>query len=321
MNDYARVIGTGSYLPSKILTNDDLEKKVNTTSQWIESRVGISQRHIAAKHETTSTMAYESSVKAIKAAAINVSDIDLIIVATSTPDKFLPSVACHVQSQLGIKSCVAFDVQAACSGFVYAVHVADQMMKTGIYQHVLVIGSEVMSRIVNWEDRGTCVLFGDGAGAVVLKRDNVPGIMSTYVSSEGEFRQLLYANNEITSGTDKHGSSYIVMEGKEVYKLAVDRLEKLVVEMLKQQRLTQDDLDWLIPHQANYRIIKSMAKKLNFPMKKVILTLQNQGNTSCASIPLAFDLTVQEGRIKRGELVLLEAFGAGITFGGILLKY
>lgn len=320
MNKFICVNGVGSYLPKQILTNEELERRIDTSSEWIESRVGIKERHIAASNENATTMAFEAAKQALNNSSVSVSDIDLIIVATSTANKLFPSVACQLQNLLKIDKCVAFDLQAACSGFVYGLHVAEQMMKTGAYRNALVVGSEVMSRLLDWEDRSTCVLFGDGAGAMLLSQSNEPGIISSYMTSEGKFNSLLYADNKLT-GEEGVSDSYVKMNGKEVYKLAVDRLEWLVVEMLQQAEIDPSQLDWLVPHQANYRIIKSTVKKINFPLDKVVLTLKEHGNTSCASIPLAFDHAVKDGRIKKGHTVFLEAFGAGITFGGILLRY
>ncbi|BES71346.1 ketoacyl-ACP synthase III [Marinobacter nanhaiticus D15-8W] len=320
---YARIIGTGSYLPEKALTNKDMEKMVDTTDQWIRERTGIERRHIAAEGETTVDLAEQASLKAIEAAGIDVQDIDLIVFATSTPDKIFPSCACILQARLGIQGCPAFDIQAVCSGFVYALSTADKFIKTGASKKALVIGSEVFSRIVNWEDRGTCVLFGDGAGAVVLEANEETGILSTHIHADGQYEDLLHVPCGISDDFErvKAGQAFIEMKGNEVFKVAVNTLGKIVDETLEYNQMQKSDIDWLVPHQANLRIIAATAKKLNMSMDQVVVTVNEHGNTSAASIPLALDVAVRDGRIKRNEVLLLEAFGGGFTWGSALLRY
>lgn len=320
---YARIIGTGSYLPEKALSNKDLEKIVDTTDQWIRERTGIERRHIAAEGETTVDLAEQASLKAIEAAGIDPLDIDLIVFATSTPDKIFPSCACILQARLGIQGCPAFDIQAVCSGFVYALSTADKFIKTGASKKALVIGSEVFSRIVNWEDRGTCVLFGDGAGAVVLEANEETGILSTHIHADGQYEDLLHVPCGISDDFErvKAGQAFIEMKGNEVFKVAVNTLGKIVDETLEYNQMQKSDIDWLVPHQANLRIIAATAKKLNMSMDQVVVTVNEHGNTSAASIPLALDVAVRDGRIKRNEVLLLEAFGGGFTWGSALLRY
>lgn len=320
---YARIIGTGSYLPEKALSNKDLEKIVDTTDQWIRERTGIERRHIAAEGETTVDLAEQASLKAIEAAGIDPLDIDLIVFATSTPDKIFPSCACILQARLGIQGCPAFDIQAVCSGFVYALSTADKFIKTGASKKALVIGSEVFSRIVNWEDRGTCVLFGDGAGAVVLEANEETGILSTHIHADGQYEDLLHVPCGISDDFErvKAGQAFIEMKGNEVFKVAVNTLGKIVDETLEYNQMQKSDIDWLVPHQANLRIIAATAKKLNMSIDQVVVTVNEHGNTSAASIPLALDVAVRDGRIKRNEVVLLEAFGGGFTWGSALLRY
>lgn len=320
---YARIIGTGSYLPEKALSNKDLEKIVDTTDQWIRERTGIERRHIAAEGETTVDLAEQASLKAIEAAGIDPLEIDLIVFATSTPDKIFPSCACILQARLGIQGCPAFDIQAVCSGFVYALSTADKFIKTGASKKALVIGSEVFSRIVNWEDRGTCVLFGDGAGAVVLEANEETGILSTHIHADGQYEDLLHVPCGISDDFErvKAGQAFIEMKGNEVFKVAVNTLGKIVDETLEYNQMQKSDIDWLVPHQANLRIIAATAKKLNMSMDQVVVTVNEHGNTSAASIPLALDVAVRDGRIKRNEVVLLEAFGGGFTWGSALLRY
>ncbi|MFU8798284.1 MAG: beta-ketoacyl-ACP synthase III [Gammaproteobacteria bacterium] len=304
---YTRIAGTGSYLPEHILTNQDLEQRIETSDRWIVERTGIRERRIAAHDETASTMGGMAARNAMEAADISAQDIDLIIVATCSPDKSMPSTACLIQQQLGVNVCPAFDVGAVCSGFSYALAVADQFIRAGKTQCALVIGTEKLSKLINWEDRGTCILFGDGAGAVILKPDTIPGILSTHLYADGGYKDLLY--------TDTLGS-YVHMEGREVFKIAVPKLEQMALATLGKEKL-----DWLIPHQANLRIIQAVAKKLNLPMEQVVVTVDTHGNTSAASIPLALDAAVRDGRIQRGQLLLLESFGAGFTWGSALIRY
>lgn len=320
---YSRIVGTGSYLPPKILTNHDLEKMVDTTSDWIVERTGIRQRHIAADGETTGSLAEEASRRAIDAAGIRVDDIDLIIVATTTPDRVFPSTACLLQDRLGIHGCAAFDIQAVCTGFVYALGIADKFVRTGSAKCALVVGAETISRIIDWTDRTTCVLFGDGAGAVILTASDEPGIISSHLHADGQYKDLLTVPAGISQGYDKvtKRETHLNMEGSEVFKVAVNTLGRIVDETLEYNGLQKSDIKWLVPHQANVRIIAATAKKLGLPMDHVVLTVDHHGNTSAASIPLAFDVAVRDGRIQRGETVLMEAFGGGFTWGSVLLKY
>lgn len=313
------IAGTGAYLPKKILTNTDLEKIVDTSDEWIQSRSGIQQRYIANDNETTSSMAMQAAQQALDTANVSPLDIDLIIVATATPDRIFPSTACNVQHLLQCKNAAAFDLSAACSGFVYALSVADQYIRSGKYQHILVIGSEVLSKVVDWQDRSTCVLFGDGAGAVVLSASEEAGIIDTHIEAMGEFGDILYLPN---AGLPYEPAPHkIKMVGKEVFKLAVNSFSDLIHTTLRKNNLQVSDVDKLIPHQANIRIIEALAKRLELPLEQVIMTLQKQGNTSAASIPLALDEAIRTDRIKRGELLLLAAFGGGITWGSALIKY
>jgi 3-oxoacyl-[acyl-carrier-protein] synthase-3 len=320
---YARITGTGSYLPENALTNKDLEKMVDTTDQWIRERTGISQRHVAAPDQTTVDLAEVAARRAAEAAGVELQDIDLIVFATSTPDKIFPSCACILQARLGIQGCPAFDIQAVCSGFVYALSVADKFVRTGSSRKALVVGAEVFSRIVNWEHRGTCVLFGDGAGAVILEEDEETGILSTHIHADGQYEELLHVPCGIASNYDqvKAGKAFIEMKGNEVFKVAVNTLGKIVDETLAANQMEKSDIDWLVPHQANLRIIAATAKKLNMSMDQVVVTVDQHGNTSAASIPLALDVAVRDGRIKRNEVVLLEAFGGGFTWGSALLRF
>ncbi|SFN51380.1 beta-ketoacyl-ACP synthase III [Marinobacter pelagius] len=320
---YARIAGTGSYLPEKILTNKDMESLVDTSDQWIRERTGIEQRHIAEDGQTTVDLAEQASLRAIEAAGIKAEDIDLIVFATSTPDKIFPSSACILQARLGIHGCPAFDIQAVCSGFVYALSVADKFIKTGSSKKALVIGAEVFSRILNWEDRGTCVLFGDGAGAVILEANEETGILSTHIHADGQYEELLHVPCGIADDFErvKAGLAFVEMKGNEVFKVAVNTLGKIVDETLEANNMEKSDVDWLVPHQANLRIISATAKKLKLPMDQVVVTVDKHGNTSAASIPLALDVAVRDGRIKRNEVVLLEAFGGGFTWGSALLRY
>jgi 3-oxoacyl-[acyl-carrier-protein] synthase-3 len=320
---YARIVGTGSYLPEKVLTNKDLESMVDTTDQWIRERTGIAQRHIAADGQTTVDLAERAAWRALEAAGITPGDIDLIVFATTTPDKVFPSCACILQARLGIHGCPAFDVQAVCSGFVYALSVADKFIRTGSSRRALVIGAEVFSRIINWQDRGTCVLFGDGAGAVVLEASEETGILSTHLHADGQYEELLHVPCGIADGFDrvKAGEAFVEMKGNEVFKVAVNTLGKIVDETLAANGMQKSDVDWLVPHQANLRIISATAKKLRLPMDRVVVTVDRHGNTSAASSPLALDAAVRDGRIQRNEVLLLEAFGGGFTWGSALLRY
>jgi 3-oxoacyl-[acyl-carrier-protein] synthase-3 len=317
---YSRIIGTGGYLPEKILTNHDLERMVDTSDEWIRSRTGIAQRHIAADSEMASDLALNASRRAIKAAGITPAEIDLIIVATTTPDMIFPSTACILQNKLGVKDCPAFDVQAVCSGFIYALATADMYIRAGKCRRALVVGTEIYSRILDWTDRSTCVLFGDGAGAVILSRSDQPGIISSHLHADGSYSGILAAPGNFCGGKAQ-GNPFVVMEGNTVFKFAVKVLEEVVHEALVENNLQVSDIDWLIPHQANIRIIISTAKKLGLPMEKVVATLEGQGNTSAASIPLALDIAVRDGRIKTGQNVLMEGVGGGFTWGAILTQW
>ena len=317
---YSRIVGTGSYLPAKVLTNRDLEKVVATSDEWIFTRTGIRQRHIAADDERASDLALNASRKAIEAAGITAQDIGLIIVATTTPDMIFPSTACILQAKLGIKNCPAFDVQAVCSGFVYALATADLFLRSKQYQYVLVVATEVYSRILDWNDRGTCVLFGDGAGAVVLKASDTPGILSSHLHADGSYQHMLSVPGTVCGGKVE-GRPFLQMEGNAVFKFAVKVLDEIVEEALAKNHLRKSDLDWLIPHQANIRIIESTAKKLGLSMERVIVTVDRHANTSAASIPLALDEAVRDGRIRAGQHVLLEGVGGGFTWGAVLLKW
>jgi 3-oxoacyl-[acyl-carrier-protein] synthase-3 len=318
---YSRIAGTGSYLPVKILTNHDLEKMVDTSDQWIQDRTGIKKRHIVAEDETTTDLAFNAAQKAIEAANISPNDIDLIIVATTTPTRIFPSTASLVQERLGVRGCPAFDIQAVCTGFVYALTVADKFIKSGSVKNALVIGAESLSRIVDWTDRNTCVLFGDGAGAVVLQASEETGILSTHIHSDGQYNTLLSVPTGPGSAQDNEVKPYIEMQGNDVFKVAVKTLSSIADETLAANNLKKTDIDWLIPHQANIRIITATAKKLNMSMDHVVVTVAEHGNTSAASIPLALDTAVRDDRIQRGETLLLEAFGGGFTWGSVLLNF
>lgn len=315
---HSRIAGTGSYLPAKILTNADLERMVETTDEWIVARTGIRQRHIAAEGEFTSDLALNASRQALEAAGVTASDIDLIIVATTTPDRIFPSVACMLQAKLGVGGCPAFDVQAVCSGFVYALATADQFVKSGAAECALVVGAETISRITDWTDRSNCILWGDGAGAVVLTASDQPGMISTHLHADGNYVDMLKVNGGFSERDSKPS---IHMEGNAVFKMAVNTLDAIVDETLEANGMQKEQVDWLVPHQANIRIIQATAKKLGMSMERVVVTVGEHGNTSAASIPLALDTAVRDGRIKRGETILMEAFGGGFTWGSVLIKY
>lgn len=319
MMKYSRILGTGGYLPEKILSNADLEKMVDTSDQWILERTGISQRHIIADEETTSGMAEKAARQALEAANLSPNDIELIILGTSTPDRIFPSTASILQHKLGItNACPAFDVSAACAGFIYGLSIADQYIKSGNVRYALVIGVDAISRLVDWTDRSTCILFSDGAGAVVLGISDQPGIIATHIHANGQYKDLLYAQNRIG---ELQAPTYIKMHGNEVFKIAVQKLEEVVTETLGKNNIEKNEIDWLVPHQANLRIIQATAKKLNLSMEKVILTVKEQGNTSAASIPLALNIGVRDGRIQPGHKLLMEAFGAGFVWGAALLVF
>ncbi|MDQ2694553.1 MAG: ketoacyl-ACP synthase III [Pseudomonadota bacterium] len=320
---YARIIGTGGYLPDKVLTNLDLEKMVDTSDQWIRERTGVEQRHIAAAGQSTCDLAEAAARRAIAMAGVEPTGIDLIVVATTTPDHVFPSVASQLQDRLGNYGCAAFDVQAVCTGFVYALGIAEKFIRTDSARRALVVGAETFSRIIDWTDRGTCILFGDGSGAVVIEAADQPGILSAHLHADGRYKELLWVPGGPGGRYDKtrDNPAYVEMRGNEVFKVAVNTLGRIVEETLAAAAMTADDIDWLIPHQANIRIITATAKKLNMPMERVVVTVNRHGNTSAASVPLALDTAVRDGRIRRGDTVLLEAFGGGFTWGSILLKF
>jgi 3-oxoacyl-[acyl-carrier-protein] synthase III len=318
---YSRIVGTGKYLPERVLTNFDLEKMVDTSDEWIRSRTGIERRHIASDDEATSHLACRAARVAIDDAGLRPEDIDLVIVGTTTPDLIFPNVGCLVQEQLGIAAVPAFSLEAACSGFLYALAIADQFIRCGPTRRALVIGAETMSRIIDWTDRETCVLFGDGAGAVVIERANEPGIIYSNLGADGRYRDLLYASRGVSARpTDEEGGT-LRMKGNEVFRVAVKTLENMVDEVIAANKLEKGEIDWLIPHQANIRIIQATARRLQMPMERVVLTVQEHGNTSAASVPMALDTAIRDGRIKRGDLLLLEAFGGGFTWGASLIRY
>lgn len=321
---YARIAGTGSYLPEKVLTNDDLAKMVDTSDEWIVSRSGIRERHIAAEGETTGDLAYHASVRALEAAGVSAQELDLIVLGTTTPDLIFPSTACLLQHRLGANGCPAFDVNAACSGFVYALTVADKFIKSGAARTVLVVGSETLSRMVDWTERSSCVLFGDGAGAMVLEAGegagNIAdhGVLAASLRSDGTHKDKLYVDGgPSTTGTVGH----LRMEGREVFKHAVGMITDVIEATFSAAGISAEDLDWFVPHQANKRIIDASAKKLGIEERKVVVTVDLHGNTSAASVPLALSVAVADGRIKKGDLVLLEAMGGGFTWGAVLLRW
>ena len=320
---YSKITGTGSYLPEQVLTNGELEKIVDTTDEWIRSRTGIEKRHVARDDETTCDLAEKASRAAIKMAGKKENDIDLIIIATTTPDVIFPSTACLLQQRLNIHGCPAFDIQAVCTGFVYALHIANLFIKNGNTKCALIVGSETMTRIVDWKDRNTCVLFGDGAGAIILEESKSPGILSTHIHADGAYQELLSVPAGISSDYNlvKSNKAFIKMQGNEVFKVAVNTLGGIVDETLQANSMSNTDIDWLVPHQANTRIISAMAKKLDMPISRVVVTVDQHGNTSAASIPLALDVAVKDGRIKENDTLLLPAFGGGFTWGSALLKY
>lgn len=320
---YTKIAGTGRYLPEKILTNFDLEKMVETSDEWIRTRTGVERRHCVRDDETTSDMCVAAAKVAIETAGIDVSDIDLVVIGTTSPDLIFPNVATLVQHRLGIPACTAFSLEAACTGFIYALTTADKFIKTSEASCALVIGAECITKLVDWTDRNTCVLFGDGAGAVILQPSEEPGIIATHLGADGQYKDLLYypvgASKDLAkAGTDE---AAIMMTGNEVFKVAVKTLGNVATEILAKAGIEQDELDWLIPHQANIRIIQATAKRLNLPMEKVIVTVQDHGNTSAASVPMALDVGIRDGRVKRGQLILMEAFGGGFTWGSVLMRY
>ena len=320
---YSRIAGTGSYLPEKVLTNFDLEKIVETTDEWIRTRTGIERRHVAAPDETTCDMAEHAARRAMESAGVGPEEIDLIVIGTTTPDQVFPNTGCLLQARLGIHGPPAIQIEAACSGFIYGLSIADRFIRTGGAKCALVIGADMLTRIVDWTDRTTCVLFADGAGAVILKPSDEAGIMSTHIHADGAYSNLLYVPTGVSKKHDPAVANQhcVIMKGSEVFKVAVNTLGRIVDETLEANHLDKSAIDWLVPHQANMRIIQATAKKLDMPMEKVIVTVQDQGNTSAASVPLALDTGVRDGRIKRGDLLLLEACGGGFTWGSALIRY
>jgi 3-oxoacyl-[acyl-carrier-protein] synthase-3 len=316
---YSRIAGTGSYLPKKIITNQDLEKMVDTTDEWIRTRTGIERRHIAADGETTVDLAEHAARRALKAAGVAPEAVDFIAFGTTTPDLIFPNCGTLLQKRLGCRGVPAFSLETACAGFMYALSIADKYVRCGEARRALVIGAETLSRITDWTDRGTAVLFADGAGAVVLEPADTPGVLSTHLHSDGEYHNLLYCGSGVSKGFEPKVA--ISMAGSEVFKVAVTKLGQVVDETLAANGLERAALDWLVPHQANIRIIQATARKLEMPMERVIVTVQDHGNTSAASVPLALDVAVRDGRIRRGELLLLEAFGGGFTWGSALVRY
>ena len=317
---YSRITGTGKYLPEKILTNHDLEKMVDTSDEWIRARTGIERRHIAAEGEATSHLAEKAAREALDSAGLGPDDILMVVAGTCTPDLVLPNPACLLQERMGMTG-PAFSVEAACSGFVYALTIADQFIRSGQVERSLVVGAETMSRLIDWTDRETCVLFGDGAGAVILEASEEQGVIYSDIGADGRYRSLLYADAGVSQEKEGGGSAELKMKGNEVFKVAVRTLEATADKVLADNNLEQGDIDWFVPHQANLRIITATAKRLGLDMERVVLTVKDHGNTSAASIPMALDTAVRDGRIKRGDLLLLEAFGGGFTWGSSLLRY
>jgi 3-oxoacyl-[acyl-carrier-protein] synthase-3 len=315
---YAKINGTGSYLPDRVLKNDDLASELDTSDEWIQSRTGIASRHIASSKETTSYMAIQAAKNALESSSIQAQDIDMILGATCTPDKFFPSIACHVQHALGIEKPIpSFDISAACSGFMYMIDVANQYIQSGKAKNILLVGSEVMSKAVNWKDRSTCVLFGDGAGAAILSASDKPGMLGSHIHAAFDHKNFLTYSNYAFHPED----TTIHMSGNEVFKLAVNIMNDIVDEILELTHIKKEDIDWLIPHQANIRIIQALAKKLDLPMSRVVTTIEEQGNTSAASIPLALDYAIKTDKVQRGQTILLESFGAGLTWGAAVFQY
>jgi len=316
---WSRIIGTGGYLPAKIVTNDDLAKRMDTSDEWIRTRTGIRQRHIAEPSQSASDLGAEASRQALAAAGVAASEIDLIIVATATPDYIFPSTACIMQTKLGIKGCTAFDIQAVCSGFVYALTIADKFIRSGQNRCALVVGTEVYSRILDWNDRSTAVLFGDGAGAVVLKADSRPGILGSALHADGSYADILSVPGNVCGGKIV-GSPYVQMDGQAVFKFAVKVLDEVARETLALCGRSIADIDWLIPHQANVRILEATAKRLGIDLSKLVVTVDQHGNTSAASVPLALDVAIRDGRIKPGHKVMLQGVGGGFTWGASLVE-
>ena len=319
---HSKIVGTGRYLPENILTNFDLEKMVDTNDEWIRTRTGVERRHCVAPDQTTSDMCVEAAKVAIEDAGIEPSDIDMVVIGTTSPDLIFPNAATLVQHRLGIPACPCIATEEACTSFIYGLSIADKFVKVGEAKCVLVIGAECITKLVDWSDRNTCVLFGDGAGAVIIKPSDEPGIIATHLGADGQYKDLLYypvgASKDLhKAGTDE---ASIMMTGNEVFKVAVKTLGNVATEVLAKAGVEQSEVDWLIPHQANIRIIQATAKRLNLPMEKVIVTVQDHGNTSAASVPMALDVGIRDGRVKKGQMVLMEAFGGGFTWGSILMR-
>ncbi|MEX0976000.1 MAG: beta-ketoacyl-ACP synthase III [Woeseia sp.] len=320
---YSRIAGTGRFLPERILTNADLEKMVDTSDEWIRTRTGVERRHIAREDQTTSDLCVEAARIAMSAAGVGPDDIDLIVVGTTSPDLIFPNIGTLVQNRLGIHGCPAFSIEAACTGFIYALTTADKFVRAGDAKCALVIGAEIISKLVDWKDRTTCVLFGDGAGAVIVKPADEPGILSCHLGADGKYKELLYYPVGASKDLHKagHGDAKIIMSGNEVFKVAVKTLGNVAEKALAANNIDKSEVDWLIPHQANLRIIQATAKRLGLPMERVIVTVQDHGNTSAASVPMALDVGIRDGRIQRGQLILMEAFGGGFTWGSVLMRY
>lgn len=320
---YSRIAGTGRFLPEKVLTNHDLEKMVETSDAWIQERSGIKERHIASDGETTLDLCEKAAINAMEMAGVTADQLDMIIVGTTTPDLVFPNMGVLLQDRLGAHGCMSMGIEAACTGFIYALGIADKFIQTGSVKRALVVGAETLSRIIDWSDRTTCVLFGDGAGAVVLEASEEAGIISTHLHADGKYKDLLYFPSGVSRGFNdlKSGKDFVQMKGNEVFKVAVTTLGRIVEETLAANNITAEEIDWLIPHQANLRIIEGTARKLKMPMERVIVTVAEHGNTSAASVPMALDVAVRDGRIKRGQTLLLEAFGGGFTWGSALIKF
>lgn len=320
---YSRIAGTGRYLPEKVLSNFDLEKMVETSDEWIRTRTGIERRHIAGDGETTLDLCEKAARNAMEMAGITAAELDMIVVGTTTPDLVFPNMGVLLQDRLGAYGCMAMGLEAACTGFIYALGIADKFIQTGTIKKALVLGAETLSRIIDWDDRGTCVLFGDGAGAVVLEASEEPGVIATHLHADGSYKDLLFFPSGVSRGFNslKGGKDFVQMRGNEVFKVAVTTLARIAAETLEKHGISGDDLDWFIPHQANLRIIEATAKRLKMPMERVVLTVQDHGNTSAASVPMALDVAVRDGRVKRGQTIMMEAFGGGFTWGSALVKF
>lgn len=321
MTKWSRIAGTGGYLPERVVTNEEISRLVDTSDEWIVERTGIHERRIASADETAASMAEFAARRALASADWDPATLDLIIVTTSSPEHVFPSTACQVQHRLGISGCAAFDLQAACSGFIFGLSVADQYLRAGSFRRALIVGSEINSRMVDWTDRSTCILFGDGAGAMLLEASDTPGILSTHIHADGSYGELLCLPNPGASAADELPAGHIRMAGNEVFKVAVNTLGRIVDETLEKNGMDKSQIDWLVPHQANIRIITATAKKLRMSMDNVVVTVGQQGNTSSASVPLAFDQAVRDQRIQRGQTVLMEAFGGGFAWGSALVRF